>query len=174
VVNIAAVMAALDAELTGSTKNVLVAMCCRADRYTGVVRVSIGRVARDVGVGYKTAQRALDRLANLGYLSVDKSPGRSHLWTLTSVTMTEVPRSLLPTTSVMVTEGLGHSERGEGVFREKQGASPRRSPSTASGDACGKPAPRPVEFAPGSGYLEDFTGLAARRRMHLVDDDDGG
>jgi hypothetical protein len=143
--HIAAFMAALRVTDVGPlAKHALQVFCGRADRYTAMARVSIGQMAVDMGRNYKTAQRALGELVDAGYLTVDKSAGRSHLWMLTgrltSVPGTEVPRTSVPTTSVPGTEDLGHLCRGEGVFREKQGAASRR-PRQAAGDAAGENLP---------------------------------
>jgi hypothetical protein len=132
-VHIAAVMAALEVwDLDRSAKHALVVVCCRADRYTGMARVSVGRVALDMAVNYDTARIALNGLVKTGYLTVDKSPGRSHLWMLTSRLTREVPRGLTADTSRLTREGVADLQRGEGVFREKQGAPTRRSQQAAS------------------------------------------
>lgn len=78
--NIRAVMAALDEYgLDHMAKVALVVMACRADRQ-GACRVSVPRVAADIGVHYRTAARALDRLVGMGYLAVENPPGRTSLW----------------------------------------------------------------------------------------------
>lgn len=92
-VNIAAVMAALDVwDLDHAAKHALVTVCCRADRYTGVAQVAIPRVAADMKVSYKTAQRALRRAVDAGYLTVDNQAGAASNWRLTPVMVTGVPR----------------------------------------------------------------------------------
>ena len=169
--HIAAFMAALDVgDLDHSAKHALVMVCGRADRYTGMVRVSIPRVATDMQVSYDTARLALNRLVNNGYLTVDKSPGRSHLWMLTPLVTSGVPRGLTATTPLTTSGDPTNWQRGEGVFRDKQGASPRRSQQAASGAAGENPGPRRAtfDFAPGSGYLDD--GRTSRRRQLTADD----
>ena len=76
-VNIAGVMAALDVdELDRTSKQVLVVIACRADR-AGGARVSIERIARDCGIAYGTAWRALQRALKAGFVVVD-NPGDNH------------------------------------------------------------------------------------------------
>jgi hypothetical protein len=83
-VNIAAVMAALDVwDLDRNVKHALVVVCCRADQYTGAATVSIPRVAADMKVSYRTALGALDRAVEAGYLTVDKTLGKTSTWHLT-------------------------------------------------------------------------------------------
>jgi hypothetical protein len=156
--HIAAVMAALDVwDLDRSAKQALLVLACRADRYTAMASVSIGRVATDMSVNYDTAQAALTRLVDSGYLIVDKSPGRSSIWQLTSRMVREVPTEPAGTTSRMVREDLPNPSRGEGVFREKQGAPSRRSRKPASDDAGENPEPRRAAFAAGSGWLPNWS-----------------
>jgi hypothetical protein len=83
VVNIAAVMAALDNwDLDHSAKHALVVVGCRANRHTGRAPVAIKRVAADMKVDYDTARRALNRVVEAGYLTVEKSVGRRSVWCL--------------------------------------------------------------------------------------------
>jgi hypothetical protein len=89
VVNIAAVMAALDVwDLDHAAKHALVTVCCRADRHTGIAVVPVSRLAADMKVSYKTARLALLRAVDAGYLAVDKRAGAASTWRLTSVMVT--------------------------------------------------------------------------------------
>ncbi|HEY1446658.1 MAG TPA: hypothetical protein VGF51_17335 [Acidimicrobiales bacterium] len=85
-VNIAAVMKILDVwDLDGAAKHALLVVACRSGRYTAAAPdVSIGRISADMKVCYQTARTALDRAVEAGYLTVDKSPGLTPTWRLTS------------------------------------------------------------------------------------------
>jgi hypothetical protein len=140
--HIVAVMAALEVwDVSPAAKHALQVVACRADRYTAMARVSIPRVATDMGRSYNTARTALDELVETGYLTVDKSPGRSHLWMLTSRVVDGVPHQSTTTTPSTIDGDPINLHRGEGVFRENQGAPPRRSLPAASGAAGENPAP---------------------------------
>jgi predicted ArsR family transcriptional regulator len=79
-------MAALDLDLEHSAKHALLVVACRADHRSPRVQLSVSRVAADMAVNYTTAHRALDRLVENGYLTVDKSPGHPSTWRLEVVT----------------------------------------------------------------------------------------
>jgi hypothetical protein len=80
--NIAAVMAALDRDdLDRTAKQVVVVLACRAD-LDGCAQVSIARVARDCGVNYGTAWRAMNRCVKAGVVTVDKLPSSGRVWKL--------------------------------------------------------------------------------------------
>jgi hypothetical protein len=131
--NIAAVMAALDIwDLDYSAKHALLVVCCRADRHTGRATVSTPRVAADMKVHYDTARRALKRLVEAGYLTVDKVPGSSAVWQVTGLHTPRTDRG----GGVQINRGGGvHLDRDEGVFGEVQGAP--ASDSTPTGPAAG-------------------------------------
>jgi hypothetical protein len=140
-VNIAALMAALEvADIGATAKHALVVICARADRYTGMARVGIPRVAADMGRSYNTARAALGELVEYGYLTVDKSAGRSHLWMLTPSVVAGVPHQSTNTTPSTIDGDPINLYRGEGVFRENQGAPSRRSRQAAS-DGAGENLP---------------------------------
>lgn len=81
--HIAAVMAALQLTRVDRTaKHALVVVCCRANRHTGVAVVSRARLAADMNVHPNTAGRALSRLVDMGYLTVDKRLGKTSIWTI--------------------------------------------------------------------------------------------
>ena len=138
-------MAALDVrDVSPGAKHALQVVCCRADRYTGMARVSVGRVATDMGRNYSTARRALDELVEIGYLTVDKSPGQPNLWMLTSRMVHEVGRASTTTTSRMVHDHLVHLLRGKESLEKNEGAPTRRSQqaaSVAAGENLSVPAP---------------------------------
>ena len=82
--NIAAVMAALEVgDLDRTAKHALVVVCCRCNQYSGAAPVSARRVADDMKVSRPTARRALGRVVDSGYLSVDKGLGKTPIWRLT-------------------------------------------------------------------------------------------
>jgi hypothetical protein len=139
--NIAAYMAALDVwDVSPAAKHALQVLCGRADRYTGMARLSIGRVAADMGRNYSTARRALGELVDTGYVTVDKLPGLPHLWMLTSRVVHQVPSAPATTTSRMVHEDLVHWQRGkESLEKTKEAPSPR--PRQAAGDGAGENLP---------------------------------
>src|SRR5215831_1983142 len=162
-------MAALQVDGKEPVKHALLVICCRADRYTGMARVSIGRVAKDMGCTYNTAKTALEGLVKTGYLTVDKSAGLAHLWMLTSSTGDEVPHQSTTGTSSTDDEGVINWHRGKESLEKPKERGAGRSPSTATGTAGEKPspAPRPTDFAPGSGILDD--GRSSRRRQVTAD-----
>jgi hypothetical protein len=141
-VNIRGVMAALDLwELDATAKHALLVVACRADRYTGMATVSTVRVAADMKVHYNTARAALRRLVEVGYLTVDKSPGLSPIWMLTP----RVTRGVTPTTDV---GGSDNQLVGGSDNLERELRSLWRQPRSGA---------RAAHFAPGSGVLVDFT-----------------
>jgi hypothetical protein len=163
-VNIAAVMAALEVwDLDRSAKHALVVVACRADAHTGVARVSIPRVAADMKVHYATAKRALERLVDAEYLTVDKWAGATSRWMLTPRVVRGVtPRIVRAHPALQMRGDPAHSPRGkESLDKNKERAAASLAHG-ANGGAEENPPPRGEHFAPGSGYLEDFTGLAAR------------
>jgi hypothetical protein len=178
--NIAAVMAALEVwDLDRNAKMALLVIACRADRHTGMAEVGVPRVAADMKVGYYAAAHALDRVVKTGYLTVDKSPGRTAIWQLTAA---------VKTAAVFDGDHRDSEHQPPRYHRDSEHRPPRSRPRTkdskekdmkeraaaslapgASGGAGENPPSRGEHFAPGSGYLEDFTGLAAHLR--LVDDE---
>jgi hypothetical protein len=83
-VNIAATMATLEVEdLDRTAKQVVHVIACRAD-LAGAARVSIERVARDCGIAYGTAWRALQRAVKAGYVVVENPGDNRCTWRLTS------------------------------------------------------------------------------------------
>jgi hypothetical protein len=83
--NIAAYMVACNADLDATAKSALRAVAGRANR-SGFCWASISRIAEDMGCCYKTAQRALGRAVEAGYLTVDNPCGKAAIRKLTSVT----------------------------------------------------------------------------------------
>jgi hypothetical protein len=103
-VNIAAYMTACNVtDLDSSAKSALRAVAGRANQHTGRAWVSTTRIAADMGVSWRTAKRALDRLIEAGYVTVDKSCGKRSGWQLTPVIHDTRPLSPRPTTPVTVT-----------------------------------------------------------------------
>lgn len=97
--NIAAYMAALEVDdLDHYAKHAIQVVAGRANQHTAVAWVSIGRVAADMGVAYHTAQRALNRAVQAGYMNVDKSAGKRPCWTLQmpNTSAPAVPRTSAP------------------------------------------------------------------------------
>jgi hypothetical protein len=161
-VNIAAVMAALHiSDLDRSAKQALVVVSCHADQHTRRAMVSIGRVAADMAVSYRTAWAALNRLVKAGYVAVDKSPGVVPIWTLTSAVVADPPLKSTTGTYVATTEDLCNPYRGKESLEKPKERGIGRSPSTAAVPAVDNPTPgrrSEAAFAAGSGYLPDFTG----------------
>jgi hypothetical protein len=157
--NIAAYMAALKVtDVRSATKHALQVVCGHADRYTAMAQVSIGRVADDMGRSYNTALKALDELVEIGYLTVDKSPGQPNLWMLTarltSAATAEVPLQSTQTTSAATADPLCNLYRGKESLEKNKGAATRR-PQKSAGVAAGeKPGPR---------RLPDFVEQARRK-----------
>jgi hypothetical protein len=122
-VHIAAVMACLDVrDLDHRAKHALLVVCCRADRRTGSATVSIGRIGADMSVAYHTAQHALERAVKAGYLTVDKSPGKTPKWRQQVIHTSAIDDSNLGNSFA---DHLGNSFAHEGVFREVQGSDAR-------------------------------------------------
>jgi len=165
-VHIAAYMAALDVwDVSPAAKHALQVICGRADRYTGMARVSIPRVATDMGRTYNTALKALDELLETGYLTVDKSPGQANLWMLTTrltpATTAGVPlQSTHPTPATTAGDPCNLYRGKESLEKSKEAPPPRslQAASGGTGENLGDP-PRHIAFAPGSGNLPDFTGI---------------
>jgi len=162
-VNIAAVMVVLDEwELDHYAKSALLVVCCRANR-AGVAQVPIRRVAADMKANYDTARRALNRTVNAGYLTVDKTPGRTPLWRLTSRCGRDpTSRSDAYGVAVLDREHLAVQDRDLKILGEEQRdgvaaslTQGRAAPPGSNPSVVNQSAPT---FAPGSGYLRDWTG----------------
>jgi len=155
-------MAALQVDGKEPVKHALLVICCRADRYTGMARVSIGRVAKDMGCSYNTAKTALESLVKTGYLTVDKSAGLAHLWMLTSSTGDEVPHQSTTGTSSRDDEGVINWHRGKESLEKSKESDAASLARGASGVAGEKPAPR-------DSWVADLPPLPDRI-LRLVDD----
>lgn len=142
--NIAAVMAALVVDdLDHTAKFALLVIACRTNQHTIRASVSIGRLAQDMGVHRMTAQHAVWRAVDAGYLTVDKSPGRRHIYTVTCSAAHQVPDALhAKPDALRITKDI------EGL---KEGALP---PTRAAGGSVENPA---VAFAPGTGRLPNWS-----------------
>jgi hypothetical protein len=147
-VKIAAYMAALNiADLDHMTKAAVLAVCARSNQRTGVARVSIDRLAQDLGVHYETARRALNRAVDAGYLTVDKSPGRVPAWKATSRAGQDHPPH---------TTGQPPAQR---ATKDKEGyVKDGAAPLSASGAVDNLPS-RDARFYPGTGWVKAITPL---------------
>lgn len=81
--HIAAVMAALKVSgLDRTTRQTLVTVCCHANRRTAAAFVSASVLAAEMGVERHTVSRALSRLVDIGYLSVERRLGKTSVCTI--------------------------------------------------------------------------------------------
>jgi hypothetical protein len=132
--NISAVFVALDTwDLDRTAKMALLVLCCRADHRSGMVRVPISRVAADLKVSYNTAQYALERVVEAGYVTVDKSPGKTPKWYLAFSTTSSVDE---PTSSVDGTNliSLAHELKIRKIRKDSAAAPLGQEPSGAAGE----------------------------------------
>ncbi len=71
-------------ELGSAAKRcVLLALCTHADNYTNKCWPSAERIRNLTGLGISTIRRAMDELAEAGYISIEPVPGRVHRTTIT-------------------------------------------------------------------------------------------
>jgi hypothetical protein len=164
-VNISAYMAALDIwDLDRAAKHAVQVIAGRANRYTGIARVSIPRVAADMKVTYLTARQALERAVDAGYLTVDKSPGRTSTWQLTPLLANGVTPLISEGDPVSHLRGPRYSLSGEGVFGEEQRESVPSYAGKPARNAPGEKRPRgPYDHFP------DWTGAADERLRQETD-----
>jgi hypothetical protein len=121
-VNIKAVMSTLDLwDLDHAAKHALLVVACRAGRQTATAEVSIPRVAADMKVSYVTAWAALDRAVKAGYLSVDKSAGKTSVWHLAPSLVAGVTPLTDEANPYNSLRGPLQSLSGEGFLEKREG-----------------------------------------------------
>jgi DNA-binding transcriptional regulator PaaX len=160
-VHITAAMATLEVDdLDAMARFALLVVCCRVDYPKVSARVGTTRLAANMGVHYDTARRALQRVVNAGYLTVDNSPGRAPKWTLTPRVAREVtprtdreypPRKPREPLDETATKDVSRS------LKERVDAAARRG---GAGVDPGEKLPahsNGVAFAPGSGRLPNWS-----------------
>ena len=164
--NIAGYMAACDiGDLDRSAKAAVQAVAGRANQRTGVAWVSIGRLARDMGVAYNTARFALERAAGAGYLAVEKTPGVRPRWQLTSLTTAEVAESSVDEVLINHRGGPRQPPRTKDVLRTSEGRADVRSTRERADvrSEAEQPARGYVDPADLHPFVLDELGFAVRR-----------
>lgn len=147
--HIAAVMAALEIDdLDRTAKTTLIVVCCRASRHNGMAIVSRARLAADMKVHPNTVSRALNRLVDMGYLSVDRRLGKTSIWTIDPHHL-----ELRPSPSNGDTPSPSDGERRS--IGEK-----RRSVALAAGG--GKPGSWSADLPRNPWLVDEETGVAVR------------
>lgn len=134
--NIAAVMEALDEWGTDLTaKFALVALCCHADRYTGIANVSVNRLAVDMGCHHATAARAVARLVKAGLVDpVENRPGRASSWQIYPAYLAQDARGTSRILRVRLAQdarGTSRTDRDKGVIDKNQGGDADRRDASA-------------------------------------------
>jgi hypothetical protein len=92
-------------DLDHYAKNAVLVVACRANQHSGVAVVSVARIAEDMSCHFNTAYRALRRAVESGYLTVDKSPGKTSAWTVTLTSQVTHP---YPTGNTTLTSPRGN------------------------------------------------------------------